>query len=340
MLNKLVKPALCVLLLFLLMTRSNIAREAASNGIEMCIYTVIPSLFPFIFASTMLNHSLQNFKLTIMRPISTLCKAPERGKYILLGLLGGYPVGAKCINDDYKNGHLSKSEGERLLGFCSNAGPSFIFGVVGVLFEQISVVWALWGIHIGSAILVGVILPAVTDSSETSKCLRSGPDAITTSVKAMSVICAWVVIFKIILTFCDHLLLSGRKGITQILLGGFLEITNGCISLKNIANSGLRFILAAVFLGSGGICVAMQTVSVTRDIGSGAYFIGKVIQTLISFLSAYILQLFIFPSSQKIFISNHCIISIMTLLVITVFLTHKKKVVAFLKKMRYTVVKI
>ncbi len=40
-------------------------------------------------------------------------------------------MGAKSVIALYENGTCSKVEAERLLSFCTNSGPAFIFGIVG-----------------------------------------------------------------------------------------------------------------------------------------------------------------------------------------------------------------
>ena len=76
----------------------------------------------------------------------------------------------------------------------------------------------------------------------------------------------------------------------QVILTGLLELANGCCELEKIANDGLRFMAAAVMLSFGGLCVAMQTLSVTEKLGLGSYLPGKLLQTLISLMLAFGVQ--------------------------------------------------
>ena len=48
-----------------------------------------------------------------------------------LGIIGGYPVGAKTAISLYEKQYCTKAEAERMLSFCNNSGPAFILGVVG-----------------------------------------------------------------------------------------------------------------------------------------------------------------------------------------------------------------
>lgn len=50
----------------------------------------------------------------------------------IMGIISGYPVGAKIVTEFRKNGNCSRAEAERLLAFTNNSGPLFIIGTVGV----------------------------------------------------------------------------------------------------------------------------------------------------------------------------------------------------------------
>ena len=95
-------------------------------------------------------------------------------------------------------------------------------------------------------------------------------------------------------------------------IAGILELSNGCILLTQIHSEAVRFILCSGFLSFGGICVLMQTASVTDSLGLGLYIPGKIIQTAISILTASIAVFVIYPDIQlpltlTLFIDGFCI---------------------------------
>ena len=51
-----------------------------------------------------------------------------------MGILSGYPTGAKIISDFRKRNICTKVECERLLAYTNNSGPLFIIGTVGSSF--------------------------------------------------------------------------------------------------------------------------------------------------------------------------------------------------------------
>lgn len=284
---------------------SRTALTGAVTGLELCLKTVIPSLFPFFVLSILLTDTITGIRLRFLRPIGKLCGIPSGGESILLiGFLGGYPVGAHCISRAYAAGQLSKEDAHRMLGFCSNAGPAFLFGMVGPLFESKSVPFALWGIHILSALLAGTVLPGRHGHIATEVPQKHLPigQALQQSIKVMANICGWVVLFRVVLSFAHRCFLWLLSQTGQVLFSGFLELSNGCFDLTSIQNDGIRFLLASIFLGFGGVCVGMQTISVTTQAGlsTGLYFPGKVLQAAISALLAFPVAGLLFPGSAQI----------------------------------------
>jgi len=314
------------------------AADAAREGIDLCIRTVIPSLFPFMILSGIINASLLGQNIPILRPLGRLCKAPDKSEsLILLGFISGYPVGAQLITDAYRQGKLSARSARRMLGFCSNAGPAFLFGMLAPLFQEIGIIWALWGIHILSGLLVGCVLPGNTDET----CEVDGCGNITLvqstqkAVKVMASVCGWVVVFRVVIGFCSRWFLWRLPTEAQVLISGLLELSNGCALLSGIPSGGTRFMIASAILSFGGVCVYMQTLSVTEGLGIGWYFPGKVLQTVFSLMLSGIAQLMLFSAEDRVDISVPIIILTISAAATVQYLITKKKVVAFGRKLLY-----
>jgi len=284
---------------------SQTALSGVAEGIDLCVRTVIPALFPFFVLSIFLTGSILGTELSFLRPIGWLCGIPKGAETILLtGLLGGYPVGAQCISQACASGQLTGSDARRMLGFCSNAGPAFIFGMTGLLFENKSVPIVLWIIHILSALMTGIILPGKSNGQiAASSQNRPGiGQVLHLSLRNTASVCGWVIIFRTILAFAQRWFLWLVPEPLQIFITGVLELTNGYIDLAGIDNDSLRFVLASVFLGFGGICVALQTASVVGAAGLSLknYFPGKLIQTAISAILAFLISGHIFSNGTKL----------------------------------------
>ena len=144
---------------------SRTAIMGATEGVDLCIRTVIPSLFPFLILSNLLTGSLMGMELRILRPIGRLFGLQQGAESLLIpGFLGGYPAGAHSISAAYKTGQLSKENAHKLLAYCNNAGPAFLFGIIGPIFPSLRYSLALWSIHIFSALLVSWFFPMIEKS--------------------------------------------------------------------------------------------------------------------------------------------------------------------------------
>ncbi len=153
-------------ILFLLFTLSLILfsstnLEAAQNGLKLWANSVLPTLFPFFVATELLCRTnfvqiLGKFLNKFMKPVFNV--PGESAIAIIMGIISGYPVGAKVVCNLYDNKICSKSEAERLIAFTSNSGPIFILGSVGIsLLGNAQIGKILLIAHILSSLFVGII---------------------------------------------------------------------------------------------------------------------------------------------------------------------------------------
>lgn len=266
---------------------SSLALEGARYGVDLCIRTVIPSLFPFILLSMLLTREASGTNRWLL-PISELLGIPRSAQSLLIpAFLGGYPVGAKCIHDLYRRGQLQQNQAEHLLCFCSNAGPAFLFGMLSGFFPVKKTLWLLWLIHILSAVLTGFLFSTADTVANTP--IRASEksdksDVLFSALKSMGLICGWVILFRILVAFLKQWFLWILPQWLIVLLTGMLELTNGCCELMQIGNIGLRFVICSCMLAYGGLCVLLQTASVTKGLSLKYYVLGKGTQACFSLL--------------------------------------------------------
>lgn len=151
---------ICIFTIFLLLFSSN-NLSAAKKGISMWYSSVLPSLLPFFIATELLSHTniisiIGNLLNPIMRPIFNV---PGEGAFALvLGIISGYPVGAKTVANLKESGVCSDIEAERLIAFTNNSGPLFIIGTVGIgVFLDAKIGFLLLIAHILAALTVGFL---------------------------------------------------------------------------------------------------------------------------------------------------------------------------------------
>ena len=271
----------------MLVLDSKTALLGAKDGVELCLQTVIPSLFPFFIISVLFVNTIGAIHAPPLRWICKLAGIPNGADSLLIiGLLGGYPTGAQAVSEAYKAGRISRTNAIRMLHFCSNAGPAFLFGMVSSLLPSQKYTWCLWGIHITSALIVSLFL-AVDNSQGIAVGSYSDltvSQAMQQSIRSMASVCGWVIVFRVIITYLKRWFLWRLPMELQILVTGLMELTNGCQMLFQIENLQNRFLFCSLMLSFGGICVIMQTDSVIGNLPLGAYLRGKIMQTLLSFL--------------------------------------------------------
>jgi hypothetical protein len=131
-----VLAAVCLGLALLLALRAPLAMQGAREGLALCGQVMIPSLYPFfvlanVFAGSRRGGAGRRGGVAARVLHKALGQPPAALGVILLGLLGGYPTGAKTAAKLLEQGALSRSEAQRLQLFCVNAGPAYLLGAVG-----------------------------------------------------------------------------------------------------------------------------------------------------------------------------------------------------------------
>lgn len=288
--------------------------NSAEQAIEMCLSVLVPTLFPFLVLSGIfikcgfaerLGRVLDRFTQKVFR-VGGNCSSA-----MILGLVSGFPVGAKTVSSLYKNGACSKVEAERTLAFCNNAGPSFILGTVGVgIWQSGKTGWLLWAVQIVAAVLVGVIVGRVWKGTSTAVVLVNSKNhgtsqkqsvlsiflsSVTDGAVSMLYICSFVVFFAVAVSLLLHtgLIPSISAAICKLfpfferetvenLLVGIIEMTTGVSRVGKSAPALQNLAVTSALIGWAGISVHCQVLSYICEGGlsSRPYFIGKILQTV------------------------------------------------------------
>ena len=312
-------PVVCALLVLIIDTKSVIL--GAQSGIDLCMKTLIPSLLPFFVISAYFCQTISAIRFPFLKHILKLCAMPSGTESLLvIGMLGGYPVGAKAVTEAYSNGQLDKGTARRLLGFCSNAGPAFVFGVIGNMFESRWVSWLIMLILIASSIITGVILPS--NPIKENSCVKPKKSSLIKifegSIRSIAYVCGWVILFRVFLTFLNRWFMWILPDTIRIMLTGIFELSNGCLELRKIGNEGLRMIISSGLLSFGGLCIFLQTASVTGDLGLGDYFPGKILQSMISIVLSTFAQYILFDVQNRMSLIFVVIPALLTIFSVTI----------------------
>ncbi len=237
----------------------------------------------------------------------------------VMGIISGYPIGAKIASNFRQNNICSKEECERLLSFTNNSGPLFIIGTVGIGI-------LLFITHLLACITVCFIFRywkkdkdtflsntnstsfhATRKSASFSNLGEILADSITSSISTILLIGGFVVIFSSIISILKASGLLNSLTIlcspvfqflnidTSFISGiftGILEITNGISTISTISckKLSLNIIFTAFLLGFGGISILLQVWSITSktDLSIKPYVYGKLLQGLLASFYTYV----------------------------------------------------
>ncbi len=314
-------PAIFCFFTFCLVLFSKHNLSAAKEGLCLWANNIVPSLLPFFIATELLNytnviHKLGKFLNPIMQP---LFHVPGIGSYaLLMGIISGYPTGAKIVVNLKEQGLCTKEEAERMLAFTNNSGPLFILGTVGItLFGNTTIGFLLLVTHILACLSVGFLfrfwkrksIPSRVSYTSTKKELVNFSNlgevlgkSIMSAIKTVVMIGGFVVLFSVLLSILKNssllvpfnyflhsfFWLFGIKDFrfASSFTCGIIELTNGLMQITSIAckQISINIILSAFLLGFGGFSVLLQVYSIIAksDLSIKSYFIGKVLHGILA----------------------------------------------------------
>ncbi len=278
------------------LARPGLVAEAAREGLGRCGAVVVPTLFPFFVLSNLfVRRGYHRYVAALVRPLMgpLFGLSPAAAGPLVLGAVGGYPVGAATVFQLYDRGQLDAREASRALAFCNNAGPGFILGVAGLgLLGSVRLGVVLYAVHLLTAAVVGLLLrrpaaagrPALPPAGEAEPFPASLVGAVRDAAAAIVQVCAFLVFFSVVLAWLQLLPLWARlPDAAGPLAAGAVELSTGVARLAGLP-AGTAMTACAFLLGWGGLCVHCQVLSLrgSRAIGLRPYFCGKLLQGLLS----------------------------------------------------------
>ena len=326
---------LCFTACLLIFSSSNL--PAIKSGLQLWANCVVPSLFPFFVATELLMHTniINIFGRVLNNYMKPLFNVSGEGAFaFIMGIISGYPVGAKIASKFRETDICSKAECERLLSFTNNSGPLFIIGTVGILMYQNTTIGILLFItHLLGCLSVGFVFRFWKRNCDFKNDVKNKTyhylsnksnasfanlgeilaESITNSISTILLIGGFVVIFSSIISIlkASGILNILCTSITPIfnffhidskfisgILTGLLEITNGIQTVSSISNKNfsINLVITAFLLGFGGISVFLQVFSITSktDLSIKPYIYGKLLHGVFSGVYTFLL-IQIFP---------------------------------------------
>lgn len=308
------------LLIILLVINSKASISAVKQALLLCGQTVIPSLFPFFVLSGLLIQTgfIRTAGKVISPVIQPLFRVSGSGALaFVIGVVSGYPMGAKMVSELYLKGVIEKKEAQMLLPYCNNSGPLFIIGAVGAgMLGNVKAGLFLYAVHITAALCVGFCFRFYGEKGkrEPKEPIRSAvgrelrgyyrdekrsmgeifSSCVSGAVNTTLLICGFIALFS---SFVECLkpiidsLVSDPSA--NLIIKGMFEVTagvNGITAQRAAMPMEQILVLTSLLIGFGGICVHLQVLGMLSGtrIGMKTYLIGKLLHALFAAATAFV----------------------------------------------------
>ena len=285
----------------------NLVFDTVGFSLNIWITSLLPALFPFFIVSDILiNYDvIKYFPKVIRNSIKYLFNVSDNGLVIiLLSMLSGFPSNARNIKNMYLDKKITKEEGEHLLYFTHFSNPMFILGTIPLILNSNKISKYILISHYLANIILGICLRKYNrvNDSNTSNYKEDKHNfglVLTTSIRksldSVLSILGTLTIFLIISTLLINFF--NLDNTSSLLIKSILELTSG---LKELGSYNLLdkylLIISSCILSFGGLSVHMQVINelVDTDISYKNYFIGRILQVVLSLGISYLISLFTF----------------------------------------------
>lgn len=285
----------------------NLVFDTVGFSLNIWITSLLPALFPFFIVSDILiNYDvIKYFPKVIRNSIKYLFNVSDNGLVIiLLSMLSGFPSNARNIKNMYLDKKITKEEGEHLLYFTHFSNPMFILGTIPLILNSNKISKYILISHYLANIILGICLKKynrVNDSNNSNykEDKHNFGLVLTTSIRksldSVLGILGTLTVFLIISTLLINFF--NLDNTSSLLIKSILELTSGLKELGsyNLLNKHL-LIISSCILSFGGLSVHMQVINelVDTDISYKNYFIGRILQVVLSLGISYLISLFAF----------------------------------------------
>lgn len=285
----------------------NLVFDTVGFSLNIWITSLLPALFPFFIVSDILiNYDvIKYFPKVIRNSIKYLFNVSDNGLVIiLLSMLSGFPSNARNIKNMYLDKKITKEEGEHLLYFTHFSNPMFILGTIPLILNSNKISKYILISHYLANIILGICLRKynrVNDSNNSNykEDKHNFGLVLTTSIRksldSVLSILGTLTVFLIISTLLINFF--NLNNTSSLLVKSILELTSGLKELGsyNLLNKYL-LIISSCILSFGGLSVHMQVINelVDTDISYKNYFIGRILQVVLSLGISYLISLFAF----------------------------------------------
>ena len=283
-----------VIILFFVLFPDHVC-EGAKTGLVLWFNTVLPALLPFMILSTfMIRQNITGSVSRIVYPLfHRVMGLSKEGCYpAVIGMLSGYPVGAKTAAQLYQQGRISRQEAQYVLTFCNNASPMFVLEYIGVKCMGLSNPFLLLSAMYLSAYLNAMLYRRgrcfeeqphpVLQKWEGENKIVSLDQSILDAFVTVTKVGGYIILFTILAKLIEDML--PVSALIKYIGIGILEITTGGNMISGLGIDPVaRNTIIVGLCAFGGFSSVAQTASVLSDtdLSIGTYLAAKISQTAI-----------------------------------------------------------
>ena len=279
-----------VLFLVLLLIFPSAVSDGIRSGLAVAYQNVIPAVLPFMIASDLFTTlDLEIVEHSIGRLIGAIFHvSPLGGTVILIGIFGGFPIGARLCADLTKSGRISPGEAEGVLLCSSIASPAFVVTGVGTgMLQNTELGIKLYVIVLLSHFLCALLIMACRKNTEfrQSSAIRlsrrfSIADAIEEAGASSLKIASCIAFFSGCSCILQRLIPDQLLSAT---ISALLEIGSGSISAINVGGKASLPLLAFCISFSGlSVYLQIKSFAEKAEIPTRTYFLGKLLSGIVA----------------------------------------------------------
>lgn len=288
------------------------ALQASKNGLDLWLHTLLPTLLPFMILSNLLIHTQAVERL--LTPLQAfwnrfLGLSPYGAYAFLLGMLCGYPMGAKLTGDLYGAGRITRGEADYLLTFCNNASPMFLstYLVVTILGRPeyiLPTFAAVYACNYLTSLCFRIyyrpgrsMASAVSAAAQTKKETPPASEreswidvSIMNGFETITKLGGYILLFSIFSAAMQSL--WHTESVLRYLMFCLTEISTGLHQLKDaLLPFPVKYAVSVAATSFGGMCILAQTRSVvtSRGLSLKPYLAGKTLNLVLTFAAALII---------------------------------------------------
>ena len=173
----------------LIIIKPELCASGAAQGLLLSGRVLIPSLFPMTVCTMFIMGSGAFSGLKRVSHVTQKLFHLSSDEFItvILSLIGGYPVGAKLLNEAVREKRISAEKAGLMLCYCVNSGPAFAVSAVGAgMYSSRVLGFALLAAHLLPSLIMCFLFSFIIKNDSRKPVSVKSPSAADNFVSSVS----------------------------------------------------------------------------------------------------------------------------------------------------------